>query len=91
MFNINDKLAIIIEGVANVMKGEEVTVMGFSDNRLLVADQYGNNFYLNKSGLGIQFMVSEAYEPDTTEFDHDDPTQSKYDVHFLDIDFNQKD
>lgn len=90
MFNINDKLVIIIEGVANVMKGEEVTVVGQSEGRLLVSDQHNNNFYLNKSGLGVQFMVSYAYEPDMSDID-DDSTQKKFDTHFLDIDFNQKD
>lgn len=90
MFNVNDKLKIILEGVANVIKGEEVTVIGLSPDRLLVSDQYNNNFYLNKSGFGIQFVVSYAYEPDTTDID-DDPTQKKYEVHFLDIDFINKD
>ncbi len=90
MFNVNDKLLIIIEGVANVMKGEEVLVTGQSPTELLVSDQYGNQFKLKKSGLGVQFMVSSSYEPDITDVD-DDPTQSKYDVHFLDIDLNRGD
>ncbi len=68
MFNTNDRLVIILEGVANTRKGEEVTVKGQSEDCLLVSDQYDNRFKLKKSGLGVQFMVSFTYEPDNVEF-----------------------
>lgn len=87
MFNVNDILVVIIEGLANTIKGEELTVIGQNETELLVKDKNDNNFKVRKSGLGIQFMVSYAYEPDPD----DDPTQNKLDYHFLDIDFNDKD
>lgn len=65
MYNVNDELVIITDNIyPNVRKGEEVRVLAQSDKELLVSNET-ESFKILKSGLGIQFMVSKIYNPET--------------------------